>query len=90
MKMLILSTFTATMLARDLAKPHCGSCHQSKLDTAKPAALAVFDLDAEEWTAPMSRERLHAFLKRLFGKLDDPQRLRVRRFLEGEVASRKN
>jgi mono/diheme cytochrome c family protein len=73
---------------RALAKPPCGSCHQDSLASAKPAALAVFDLDREDWTVRMSGAQLQEFLVRINGKLDESTRPRVRRFLEGELARR--
>jgi hypothetical protein len=73
---------------RDLAKPECGSCHQSSLETAKPGAIAVFDLDAEDWASRMNADRLYEFLVRIDGDLDESTRPRVRAFLESELARR--
>src|SRR5215510_16591161 len=43
---------------RKLVEDHCGRCHNSTRETAKPAALKVFDLKEDDWTASMSDAQL--------------------------------
>jgi hypothetical protein len=74
---------------RDLAREHCGTCHIASLPTAKPAALAIYNLDAADWSATLSPQRLRAgFTRRLNGKLDEAGQQRLRDFVESEIASR--
>jgi hypothetical protein len=76
---------TGAVLA--LARDACGSCHQRSLPTAKPKALAVFDLDAPgEWSARMSGRQLRAFPGRFGGALDETTRPRVRAFVDTALA----
>jgi hypothetical protein len=70
---------------RELAKPSCGACHRSSLPTAKPNAVAVFDLDRSEWYATMSDHQLDAFRQR-GAKID---RDAVRALLDEEAARRR-
>lgn len=75
--------------ARDLARLHCGTCHIGSLPTAKPAALAIYNLDAPDWSATLSPERLrNGFTRRLNGRLDDAGQQRLRAFVESEIAAR--
>ncbi len=75
--------------ARDLARQHCGTCHIASLPSAKPAALAIFNLDAPNWSSTLSPQRLRAgFTRRLNGKLDEAGQLRLREFVDSEIASR--
>lgn len=75
---------------RDLAKTHCGNCHQASLPTAKPAAVAVHNLDADDWPATLSAAQLEGgFTRRLSGRLDDTDRRWLRAFVEQEVALRR-
>ena len=71
---------------RELAKPHCGECHQSSRPTAKGAALAVFDLDRVDWYATMADHQLDAFRQRA-GRLD---RDAVGAFLDAESGRRQS
>src|SRR5215468_3560542 len=43
---------------RELVEERCGKCHNSTRETAKPAALKVFDLKEDNWTASISDEQL--------------------------------
>lgn len=71
------------------AKVHCGSCHQSSLPTAKPAALAIYDLDRDDWASMLTESRLRGgFPRRLNGRLDEGGRQQLRRFIESELALR--
>jgi mono/diheme cytochrome c family protein len=73
---------------RALAQPHCGSCHQGSLPTAKPGALAVFDLDRADWPTRMQPRQLDKFLGRIEGKLDEPRLRTVRAFIAAERGAR--
>jgi mono/diheme cytochrome c family protein len=53
--------------ARDALVPTCGSCHRSDLPTAKPNALAVFDLTKDPWWATIKDDQYDALLKRVAG-----------------------
>src|SRR5690348_15512525 len=37
---------------------HCGECHRSDRETAKPKALAIFDLTHEGWLAGMTASQV--------------------------------
>ena len=43
---------------RALVQQNCGSCHDGSQATANPAALKVFDLREQDWTARMSDEQV--------------------------------
>jgi len=49
---------TLRVEVRRIIRPGCGSCHTTGLRTAKPAALAVFDLAQNDWSAPMTEAEL--------------------------------
>ena len=71
------------------AKTYCGSCHQSSLPTAKPAALAIYDLDRDDWATMLTPARLqNGFPRRLNARLDAQGREQLRRFIEAELALR--
>jgi hypothetical protein len=75
---------------RDHAKQHCGRCHIASLPSARPAALAIFNLDAEAWSSTLSVAQLEGgFPRRLNARLDEAGRLELRAFLEHEIALRK-
>jgi hypothetical protein len=46
----------------------CGSCHDSRLGTAEPEALAIFDLADPRWLLDLPEERRACTLDRLGGK----------------------
>ena len=72
------------------ATTHCGTCHKASLPTAKPAALAIYNLDAENWSSTLSAAQLEGgFTRRLNGRLDDGGRALLRSFVSNEVALRK-
>jgi mono/diheme cytochrome c family protein len=73
-----------------VAKQYCGSCHQASLPTAKPAALAIYNLDASgDWAATLSAAQLEGgFTRRLAGRLDDDGRRALAAFVAHEVAQR--
>jgi len=75
---------------RGYAKAHCGTCHQASLPTAKPAALAIYNLDAEDWSSTLTAAQLKGgFPRRLNAQLDDAGRQQLRAFIESELALRK-
>ena len=60
---------------RELVQQNCGSCHDGSLATAKPAALKVFDLREQDWTAKMSDEQVRKLLGRAKSMSADEQTL---------------
>jgi len=75
---------------RGFARTYCGTCHQASLPTAKPAALAIFNLDAEDWSSTLTVAQLRGgFPRRLNARLDDAGRQQLRAFVESELALRK-
>jgi hypothetical protein len=75
--------------AHELTREHCGACHIGSRPSAKPAALAIYDLDATDWPAALTPQRLRAgFTRRLNAKLDEAGRERLREFVESEIARR--
>jgi hypothetical protein len=56
--------------AHDVLAQHCGECHESHRPTAKPKALAVFDLDTPDWPARFDDHKYQAALMRLATKSD--------------------
>jgi hypothetical protein len=54
--------------AHDVLAEHCGECHEGHRPTAKPKALAVFDLDKPDWPARFDDHRYQAALMRLAKK----------------------
>ena len=74
---------------RGYARTHCGSCHIASLPTARAAALAIYNLDAIEWSSTLTAEQLrNGFPRRLNGRLDDEGKRQLRTFIEGELALR--
>src|SRR5215813_13990833 len=56
----------------------CGRCHDGAASTAKPAALAVFDLSEPDFADRLSPARLAKALRRLEGAVapdDQPNRV---------------
>ena len=74
---------------RKLVEDHCGRCHNSTRETAKPAALKVFDLKEDNWTASMSDEQLPKVNGR-FATVDvtTAQRKQVADFIKGKLQER--
>ena len=80
---------TAREQVRGFAKTHCGTCHTASLPTAVPAALAIYNLDAGEWSSTLTAAQLrNGFPSRLNGRLDDDGKRQLRTFIEGELALR--
>ena len=74
---------------RAYARTHCGTCHIASLPTARPAALAIYDLDAQAWSSTLSATQLRdGFPRRLNAQLDDDGKRQLRTFIEGELAVR--
>lgn len=65
-----------------LAVAHCASCHQGSVSRAKPAALAVFDLDHGDWCRGLSAAQFSVFYQRMEGELDDVARRALKDFTE--------
>jgi len=74
---------------RDYARTHCGTCHIASLPTARPAALAIYNLDAAEWSSTLTAAQLrNGFPRRLNGKLDEAGKEQLKKFIEAELALR--
>jgi hypothetical protein len=56
--------------AHDVLAEHCGECHESHRPTAKPKALAIFDLDKPDWPTRFDEHKFNSALKRLAGRSD--------------------
>lgn len=54
--------------AHDALAEHCGACHEGHRATAKPKALAVFDLDQPDWPMRFDEHRYQSALMRLAKK----------------------
>jgi hypothetical protein len=54
--------------AHDALAEHCGECHEAHRPTAKPAALAIFDLDQPDWPSRFNEHRYESALMRLTKK----------------------
>jgi hypothetical protein len=59
---------TTRQAAHDVLAEHCGECHEGHRPTAKPPALAVFDLDKPDWPERFDEHKFQSALKRLAGK----------------------
>ena len=70
--------------ARDALVPTCGTCHRSDLPTAKPGALAIFDLTQDVWWATLTEELDAGLLRRVKGSsaIPDEDKHAVEAFLE--------
>ena len=75
---------------REYARTHCGRCHIASLPTALPAALAIYDLDAKDWSATLTAAQLrNGFPRRLNGQLDEEGKRELKTFIEAELALRR-
>lgn len=76
--------------ARGILGTYCGRCHDGKLATAKPSAMAIFDLSKLDWADGLSDERLDHLLGRMdsFG-VPEPSRVRLRAFVDAEKRARR-
>lgn len=74
---------------RGLIEQHCGSCHNSTRQTAKPGALKVFDLNEHDWTARMSNDQLKKVIGRANGTdLPPAQRQRIADYINQKLKER--
>ncbi len=56
-------------ITRAVLITHCGSCHQSSLDSHQPEAIKIFDLDlAANWHISLSKENLSGIANRTQNK----------------------
>ena len=72
---------------REIIRPTCGSCHTSTIPTAKPKALAVFDLKNDDWSGRMTVSQLKGFDKRL-DKFNPSEKSKINKLLDAERAKR--
>ena len=74
---------------RGYAKTHCGKCHIASQPTARPAAVAIYNLDSDTWSSTLTAAQLrNGFPRRLNGQLDDEGQRQLKTFIEGELALR--
>ena len=72
------------------ARNFCGQCHEASRTSAKPAALAIFNLDSDDWHQGLTVERLRGgFPRRLNARLDETGRRDLQAFIEHEIGLRK-
>lgn len=78
---------TAADLALGLAafSRYCGECHDGRLPTAKPKALAVFDLVDTRWIEKLSTHQVDAAKGRLKGKATDAEKAATAALLDGRA-----
>lgn len=74
---------------RALVEEHCGRCHDGRRETAKLAALKVFDLRAKDWTAAMSNQQLQKVNGRFeSASVTADQRKAVAQFVQQKLEER--
>ena len=72
-------------ITRGVLITHCGSCHQSTLETHKAAAIQFFDLDqGANWHNALSAENLHGISNRTLNKssITEQQKEAITTFLK--------
>lgn len=75
--------------AREALKPGCGQCHDSRLRTAKPAALKHFDLREADWSGRLTTEQLGHLASRFDSfQVTPSQRSIIQTYLDAEKARR--
>jgi len=75
--------------ARAILRTHCGRCHDGAQATAKPAALAVFDLTSAAWADGLSDARLGKVIGRMEGSsAPAADRDKIKAFVDAERAAR--
>jgi hypothetical protein len=72
--------------AHDVLAQHCGECHESHRPTAKPKALAIFDLDQPDWPSRFDDHKYKSALKRLANQSDAARDTFIA-FREAELAA---
>lgn len=72
--------------AHDVLAQHCGECHESHRPTAKPKALAIFDLDQPDWPSRFDEHKYNSALKRLANQSDAARDTFIA-FREAELAA---
>lgn len=78
----------ARALARDALLHHCTPCHSSGHADAEPDAVAVFDVDREDWDASMSSEALELSAVRLASRTGGVELAGFRSYIDGELVRR--
>jgi hypothetical protein len=71
--------------ARAALLPRCGRCHDGRLPTAVPRALAVYDLSQPAWAASLTEARWRALLGRA-ERLPPDEREKVAAYARAELA----
>jgi hypothetical protein len=75
--------------ARDALKTSCGRCHDHTQPKARPAALRIFDLQEQDWSARVTDVQMDHMVGRFEGfQMPEADRVIVRRFLDAERARR--
>ncbi|MEW7292128.1 hypothetical protein [Aquimarina sp. 2304DJ70-9] len=72
-------------ITRGVLITHCGSCHQSSLESHKAAAIQFFDLDmGVNWHTSLSIENLHGIAQRTQNKspITEQQKEAITTFLK--------
>lgn len=69
---------------------YCAECHRSGLETAKPEALAAFDLANGGWLGAMTEAQLRAAMGRFKGmsKVGEDERKAAQSMIDAELARR--
>jgi hypothetical protein len=73
--------------AHRVMSARCGECHESHRPTAKPRALAIFDLDHPDWPTRFDDHLFEAGLMR-FSSAPEPDRAAFVAFRDAELAAR--
>lgn len=71
-----------------LADAPCGRCHDGVRSTAKPGALAIFDLADDRWQRRMTPRQLDFFAERIEGDVSEADMQVVLRFIGASKARR--
>ena len=72
---------TNNLKMRELVRPKCAGCHESNSPSAKPAAIAVFDLDIEDWSKGLFPNRIKGFHRRIKHQLTQEEIEALTKFL---------
>jgi hypothetical protein len=75
--------------AREALEASCGRCHDGTRSTARPAALRIFDLHEQDWSARITDRQMDHMVDRFEGfRMPEADRVAVSRFLDAERARR--